>query len=230
MAARRGSSAQQRQQTFDFLTHRCQVRGTWSTGRLGRLSDELERWLNSDADKTLGGLIDLFGQRSFAVTFVLLLGVPALPLPTGGVTHVFEAVAMLLAFQLIANRDRIWLPRRWRGIDVAGPNQQRLTNALMKTVRRLERISRPRLTFVFGHRLSNIAFGVLVFGGSLGAFLAPPFSGLDTLPALGVVLLSLGVLLEDFLVVIVGVMVGVAGVVLEVALGRLAIDALGELF
>ena len=195
-----------------------------------RFSDELERWLNSDADKTLGGLIDLFGQRSFAIMFVLLLGVPALPLPTGGATHVFEAVAMLLAFQLIANRDRIWLPRRWRGIDVAGPNQQRLTNALMKTVRRLERISRPRLTFMFGRRLSNIAFGALVLGGSLGAFLAPPFSGLDTLPALGVVLLSLGVLLEDFLVVIVGVMVGVAGVVLEIALGRLAIDALGELF
>ena len=96
-------------------------------------------------------------------------------------------------------------------------------------MRRLERSSRPRLTFVFGHRLSNVVFGVLVLGGSLGAFLAPPFSGLDTLPALGVVLLSLGVLLEDFLVVIVGVVVGVAGVLLEVALGKLAVDALGEL-
>jgi hypothetical protein len=42
-------------------------------------------------------------------------------------------------------------------------------------------------------------------------------------------LLSLGVLLEDFLVVIVGVVVGAAGVVLEIALGRLAIDTLGEL-
>ena len=60
--------------------------------------------------------------------FVLLLGVPALPLPTGGATHVFEAVAMLLALQLIANRDRIWLPRRWWGMDLSGPNQQRLTN------------------------------------------------------------------------------------------------------
>lgn len=194
-----------------------------------RFSDELERWLNSDADKTLGGLIDLFGQRSFAVMFVLLLGVPALPLPTGGATHVFEAVAMLLALQLIANRDRIWLPRRWRGIDVAGPNRQRLTNALMKSVRRLERSSRPRLTFMFGHRLSNVAFGAVVLGGSLAAFLAPPFSGLDTLPALGVVLLSLGVLLEDFLVVVVGVVVGVAGVVLEITLGKVAVDALGEL-
>jgi hypothetical protein len=142
---------------------------------------------------------------------------------------VFEALAMLLAFQMIANRDRIWLPRRWRGIDVAGPNQQRLTTALMNAVRGLERRSRPRLTFMFGHRLSNVAFGILVLGGSIAAFLAPPFSGLDTLPALGVVSLSLGVLLEDFVVVIAGVVVGVVGVVLEVALARLAIDALGEL-
>src|SRR6187200_649067 len=104
-----------------------------------RLSEELDGWLVGEGDKTLGGLVDLFGQRSFAILFVLLLGVPALPLPTGGATHVFEAVAMLLAFQMIANRDRIWLPRRWRGIDVAGPSQQRLTNALLRTVRRLER-------------------------------------------------------------------------------------------
>src|SRR5205807_2480105 len=67
-----------------------------------KLSDELERWLSSDGDKTLGGLVELFGKRSFAVLFVVLLGVPALPLPTGGATHVMEVVAMLIALQLIA--------------------------------------------------------------------------------------------------------------------------------
>ena len=83
----------------------------------------------------------------------------------------------------------------------------------MKFIRWLERFSRPRLTFLFDHRLSNIVFGLLVIAGCAGAFLAPPFTGLDTLPALGVVLLSLGVLLEDFLLVVLGVAVGVAGVV-----------------
>jgi hypothetical protein len=194
-----------------------------------RLSDELEGWLTGDTEKTLGSLIELFGQKSFAIMFVLLLAVPALPLPTGGVTHVFEAVAMLLALQLIANREEIWLPERWRGLEVAGDRQQRLIRALMKLVRRLERISRPRLAFLFGHRLSNIVFGVLVIGGSLGAFLAPPFSALDTLPALGVVLLSLGVLLEDAVVVMAGVLVGAVGVVLEIVLGSAAIKAFGKL-
>ena len=194
------------------------------------VSTELDRWLQSDGDKTLGSLVELFEEKSFAILFVLLLGVPALPLPTGGATHVFEIIAVLLAAQLIAGRDHIWLPQRWRGLELAGERQRRFIGGLMKLIRRLERFSRPRLTFLFDHRLSNIVFGVLVIAGSAGAFLAPPFTGLDTLPALGVVLLSLGVLLEDFLIVVVGIAVGAGGVFLEIVLGKAAINGIGKLF
>ena len=82
------------------------------------VSQELERWLQSDGEKTLGSLIDLFEEKSFAIVFVLLLGVPALPLPTGGATHVFEIIAVLLAGQLIAGREQIWLPERWRRLEL----------------------------------------------------------------------------------------------------------------
>ena len=195
-----------------------------------KVSDELDRWLKSDGDKTLGSLVELFEEKSFAIVFVLLLGVPALPLPTGGATHVFEIIAMLLALELIVGRQTIWLPKRWCELELAGERQQRFIAGLMKMIRRLERISRPRLTFLFDHRLSNIVFGALVIGGSLGAFLAPPFTGLDTLPALGVVLISLGVLLEDVLVVVVGIAVAAAGVVLEIVLGRAALSGIEQLF
>jgi hypothetical protein len=46
--------------------------------------------------------------------------------------------------------------------------------------------------------------------------LAPPFTGLDTLPALAVV--------------IVGLVIGVAGIALEIFLGKAAVDAVGGLF
>jgi hypothetical protein len=194
------------------------------------VSHELERWLQSDGDKTLGSLVALFEEKSFAILFVLLLGLPALPLPTGGATHVFEIIAVLLAGQLIAGRSEIWLPQRWRGLELAGSKQQRFIAGLMKMIRRLERFSRPRLRFLFDHRLSNIVFGLLVIAGCAGAFFAPPFTGLDTLPALGVVLLSLGVMLEDIAVVILGLVVGVAGVALEIVLGSAAIKGIGRLF
>ena len=45
------------------------------------VSDELEQWLGGDKPKTLGNLIELFGPRSFALIFVLLMALPALPLP-----------------------------------------------------------------------------------------------------------------------------------------------------
>jgi hypothetical protein len=200
------------------------------TPEVHSVSRELEGWLQSDGEKSLGSLVELFEEKSFAILFVLLLGVPALPLPTGGATHVFEIIAVLLAVQLIAGRDHIWLPERWRRLELAGPRQRRFIAGLMKMIRRLERLSRPRLRFLFDHRLSNIVFGLLVIAGCAGAFLAPPFTGLDTLPALGVVLLSLGVLLEDFLLVVLGVAVGIAGVFLEIVLGKAAVKGIGSLF
>ncbi len=194
-----------------------------------KVSKQLDGWLTSDGEKTVASLIELFEKNSFSILFVLLLGVSALPLPTGGATHVFEIIAMLLALELIAGRSEIWLPRRWRALALAGPRQQRFIAALMRMIRWLERFSRPRARFLFNHRLTNVVFGLLVIGGSLGAFLAPPFSGLDTLPSLGVVVLSLGVLLEDVLVVAVGAVLGVAGVVLEIVLGSAVINGVSSI-
>jgi hypothetical protein len=194
-------------------------------------SDELEHWLAGEGDKTLGGLVAVFEEKSFAVLFVVLLGLPALPLPTGGVTNAFEVIALLLALQLIAGRDMIWLPERWRRIDLAaGEKRQRLLGSLVRLIRRLERFSRPRWRFLFDHRLSNLVFGLVAAGGTIASAVAPPFSGLDTLPALGVVLVSLGVLLEDILVVVAGLVVMAAGITLELLLGKAAFEGIKQLF
>ena len=195
-----------------------------------KLSDELEGWLTGEGDKTLGSLIEAFGQKSFAILFVLLLGIPALPLPTGGATHVFEIIAALVALQLMVGRHRIWLPVRWLRLGLGGPRQQRFITSLMKLIRRLERISRPRLRGLFHRRFTDMVFGLLVLAGTAGAFLAPPFSGLDTLPALGVVFISLAVLLEDFAIFVAGTLLGGAGVVLEIVLGEAAVRGVSSLF
>jgi hypothetical protein len=160
----------------------------------------------------------------------VLLGVPALPLPTGGVTHVFEIVVVVLAAQLLVGRETIWLPQRWRKLDLAGPRQHRFITGLIKWIGRLESISKPRLQFLFDHRLSNVVFALLIIASAVGAFAAPPFTGLDTLPALGGVLIALGVLLEDFAVVVAGVVVGAAGIALEFVLGKAAVNGIGKLF
>ena len=195
-----------------------------------RVSVQLQRWLDGDGEKTVDGLVSLFGHNGFALLFVILLGVPALPLPTAGVTHVFEIIAILLALQLVLGRSDIWLPNRWRSLQLAGPSQRKFLGGLLKVISWLERFSRPRLRFLFEHRASDVVFGVLVIVGSVAAFVAPPFSGLDTLPALGVVLLALAVLLQDALGIVLALAAMIAGISLEVVLGRAAIHGVSGLF
>jgi hypothetical protein len=195
-----------------------------------KVSDQLEAWLKDDGPKTLGGLIDAFGEGSFAIIFVLLMAVPALPLPTGGVTHVFEVITMLLALELIVGRRTVWLPERWRRLELAGATRQKFINTLLRRIRWLERFSRPRGRWLFGHRLSGSVFGLAVLGLALTAFFAPPFSGLDTLPSLGVVMLALGYLLTDVLLASVGAVIGVLGVASVIFLGNVAVKAVKSLF
>jgi hypothetical protein len=195
-----------------------------------KVSDELEGWLSGDGGTTVGDLIGLFEEKSFALLFVILLGVSALPLPTGGATHVFDVIAVILAVQLIVGRDEIWLPERWRKKELAGKTQQKFLSGLLKFIRWLERFSKPRGRWLFDHRLTSIVFGLLVIGGTAGAFFAPPFSGLDTLPGLAVVVLSLGVLLEDIVLVIAALVIGVAGIALEITLGAAAVNTVKNLF
>jgi hypothetical protein len=195
-----------------------------------KVSDQLERWLGGDGEKTLGGLIDAFGKGSFALIFLLLMAVPALPLPTGGVTHVLEIVVMLLALELIVGRRTVWLPQRWRKLELAGTKQEKFITTLLRRIRSLERFSRPRGRWLFGHRLSGSVFGVIVLGLALTAFLAPPFSGLDTLPSLGVVVLALGYLLADVLLAAVGLVIGAAGVFSVIFLGSIAVKAVKSIF
>ena len=199
-------------------------------GEVGRFSDRLEVWLLGEPPRTIGGLVDTFEEKSFATLFVLLLALPALPLPTGGVTHVFEAIAVLLALELIIGRRTIWLPERLRRRELGVAMQKRFREALLKRFRWLERHSRPRYTFLLTHPPSLVAYGAVVLVLSLTAFLAPPFTGLDTLPALGVVVISVGVLLDDALLVLAGLLVGAVGLVLVLALGSVAYRGASELF
>lgn len=198
--------------------------------QVARFSDRLEAWLRGAPPRTLGGLVDMFEEKSFATLFVLLLAIPALPLPTGGVTHVFEAIAMLLALELIIGRRTVWLPERLRRRELGAATQERFRDSLLRRIRWLERHSRPRFTFLLTQRPSLVVYGAAVLVLTLTAFLAPPFTGLDTLPALGVVLVSVGVLLDDAVLVLAGIIVGAVGLVLVLVLGSVAYRGASELF
>jgi len=182
-------------------------------------SDQLEAWLASDSPKTVGDLGNVFAEKSFAVTILFLMFVPALPLPTGGITHVFELITILLAAELVLGARSIWLPARWRDRELGPATTGRAIPFMMRRIRWLERFSRPRAASLFDRRWFLRILGLVFMGLATSAALAPPFSGLDTLPALGAVFVALAIILEDVVALGIGLGIGAGGVILILTVG-----------
>jgi hypothetical protein len=186
-------------------------------------SDELERWLHSDRPKSLGSLGDVFEEKSFAVATVLLMLVSSTPLPTGGITLIFQLIAAVVAMQMVFGRRTLWLPDRWRRRELGATATTRAIPFLIRRVRWLERHSSPRWAGLFGQRWFLRCLGVILFALAVFASLAPPFSGLDTLPALGAVVVALAIILEDVVVLGIGVVIGAGGIALFLAVGAVVL-------
>lgn len=193
-------------------------------------SDELEGWLQDDPHKTFGEMVDVFGERGFAVGVVLCLSIPALPLPTGGVSHAFEIVALLVAVQMALGRATLWLPRRLRERELGPALATKALPFLVRRIRWLEARSHARGAVLFRNRWFLRLLGLVLIVLTVASALAPPFSGLDTLPALGAVLVALAILLEDAVLLGVGVLVGSGGIALIVTIGAAAARFVRDLF
>ncbi len=182
-------------------------------------SNKLDHWIRGKGRKTFGDLENLFGEKSFAVAFLLLMITAALPLPTGGITHIFEIITMLLALELVFGRKKIWTPKFWQRRDLGSRLKTKALPKLVSFIRWFEVRSRKRLPLVLNNALFLRLVGGLVFLFALASISALPFTGLDTLPALAIVLISMSLILEDMLLLVVALAVGTSGIIIEIALG-----------
>lgn len=187
-------------------------------------SIELSDWLKSDNTKTLLELDKFFGDRTFAILFMFMMAASALPIPTGGLTDVFAVITVLFALQMVLGRTSLWLPKRWRKMKLNKVFTNKLLPGLVKLIRWLEKFSTPRMAWVFKGRTSDVAIGLSVAILGVATIAAPPFSGLDTIPALGIVLLSAGIVLKDGLLTIIGWCVGASGILIQLLLGKAVIE------
>lgn len=193
-------------------------------------SDQLEAWLKGKQPKTLASLDRVFQDKSFAITFLLLMILPATPLPTGGITHIFEIIVILLCLEMIAGRQSPWLPEKWKHMPLGKTFTGKVIPTIMRWIRWFERHSSPRGKKFFALPFAPQILGLVVMIFTLGALLSPPFSGLDTLPSIGVVVIGLSIILEDVVLFLVGLVAGTAGIALTLALGTAIIESYRHFF
>ncbi len=195
-----------------------------------RFSTELDDWLKSDAPKSLGALGDVFAEKTIALTIMLLLIVSATPLPTGGIMFVFQIGAAIVAVQVMLGRRKIWLPARWRHRELGAAWTTKAIPFIIRRVRWFERHSRPRWSSLYERRFFYRLLGVGLLILSVTSALAPPLSGLDTLPALGGVIIALSMILKDVVWLVIGAVIGTGGILLFIAVGTAMFHMFQDIF
>jgi hypothetical protein len=117
-------------------------------GRIERLLDSVAK-AGEGERVSVGDAMDVAGHGSFGALILvpsLILVSPVSGIP--GVPTSLGAVILLVCVQYIAGRDRLWLPGRLRRIGVPRERLQRAFDRIRPGVRLLDRVVRPRLTFL----------------------------------------------------------------------------------
>jgi hypothetical protein len=174
---------------------------------------------------SIGELAERLGGRALgALLFVFGLAC-ALPLPPGSTT-VLGTPLLLLALQLMAGGQTVWLPRKVR--DRALP-VDKLAAGLARAIpllRRIEAVSRPRLHFLFtpwGRRAIGAVCTVLAL------VLILPIPLANMLPAAAVAVLSFSLVQRDGLIALVGYALAAASAGVLVIAAHIVLKALQHL-
>lgn len=165
---------------------------------VARLSSELQRRFFDEppaASVTLSDILALAGERTFGFLFVLLSLPSALPIPAPGYSTPFGVLLFLLAVQLVASAKTPWFPRRFLNHAWQLQHVQSVLKAGLPWLRRIEVISRPRLTGICTSLVGRITLGVAIALMSISMMI--PIPGTNTLPAIGIFVTGFGLLDDD---------------------------------
>jgi hypothetical protein len=194
------------------------VVGTHTHPSEPRLSEIFARTLDANADGVvvLGEVLDKAGGRGYGF-LLILLAIPAfIPILPPGTSGVLGALMSIVALQMLFGLKQPWFPKRWRNKVLSPKVVQALQTRGVAILRQIERVSHPR-----GRRFTRngliLRLSALVVIG-LALVLSSPMPFMNTLPALGVLLIGVGLANHDIYFLSAGWAIGIV-VVLIVALG-----------
>lgn len=148
----------------------------------------------------LGEVVEQLGPRAFGAILFLFSTPNLLPLPPGSST-VLGAPLLLLAPQVALGLDAPWLPRKVAARKLKASVLTSITERVLPWLRRIERVSRPRLSFLFGP-LGDRVIGLVC--SVLAVVLIFPIPLGNMLPAASIGMLALSLVQRDGVIAILG--------------------------
>ena len=155
--------------------------------RSERLSDHL-RALDTNADTTVGAIVDSLGNQGFGATMFVFAAPNLIPNPPG-TSSILGPPLIFLTAQLMLGRETIWLPDTLRQRKVSREHTAAFIRRAEPFLMRLERLLRPRYTFLAGTSVATRMIGIFALPLALILMLPLPF--LHMLPGAAVTCFSL---------------------------------------
>ncbi len=180
------------------------------------LSELLSQLCHGQGPLAIGEMVDHFGERAFGALLFAFSVPNLLPLPPGSST-VLGAPLLLLAPQLMFGVHAPWLPKSLKRRTIDRGAMAKAFSKLIPTLRKIEKVSQPRLDFVFGN-LGDRVIGLVCT--ILAAVLILPIPLGNMMPAAAVGALSFGLVQRDGAVVLLGYLLTlVSGAILALTIG-----------
>ena len=166
-----------------------------------RFSDVVESLAEGDDPKlTLQELVSAFGERGFGAMILVLSLLALLPWPPGG-KAIFAVPIILMSLELAFQRNSIWLPRWALRASVSRTAYRSGVSRIMKLIRRVEALTRPRLSYLTGE-IADVVTGLVCVLLALMMALPVPFGAM--LPGVTLVLFALGMMQRDGVAILLG--------------------------
>ena len=153
-----------------------------------------------DPSLSLSEVVEAFGDRGIGALILVLSLMALFPWPPGA-KAIFAAPIILLALELIVQRNEVWLPKWLLKASLSRNAYRTATRKLIRPIRFVENLTRPRLSVLTGP-ISEIVMGVLCV--LLAIIMALPIPFGDMLPGLALVFFSLGIMQKDGVAVLLG--------------------------
>ncbi|MDX5445562.1 MAG: exopolysaccharide biosynthesis protein [Zoogloeaceae bacterium] len=160
---------------------------------LGQLIDRIRELARDNDRVSIGMVVESIGSRSFG-PMLMLIGITLFSPLSGvpGMSFFMATFVLLVAVQMLMGRKHFWLPRFILDRAVERGKLQKALDWLGKPARGIDRILKPRLTFLVQQKGSYAVAALCVLVGLCMPFMElVPFSS----SAAGLALLALGVAL-----------------------------------
>ncbi len=155
---------------------------------------------------TIGDVIDLFSERSFGALLTMIAVLACIPIISAipGFSILTGTLVILVAAQQLAGRDAPWVPKRLREIEMGSETLRNAVETSKPYAARVDRLIKPRLSFLVEGAAARLAFGALSIVLALMFYPLALVPGGVTAPAIAIAALGLALVGRDGALALIG--------------------------